>query len=379
MLPPRWIRRAVLAPVVPLMTVLLLTSIPLSALVAAAISPLLPGRWRPLRLLLFVVVLAIAESLVLLALLALWVATGFGHWIDRPWSQRAHYALMRGYLGLLVFTAHRAFRLRFAVEVEPDDPLTDRAVAGEVPLIVLSRHAGPGDSFLLVHGLLKRGLKPRIVLHDKLQWAPGIDIALNRIPSAFVGARRTNRRRVTASQAISSLAGDLGPGDALVLFPEGRNFTAERRIHSIARLEELGRHREADQARTMRHVLTPRPGGALAAIRAAPAAEIVFVGHTGLENLSSLVDLWRGLPMDAEVKVRIWRVVRAGERAPEKFDPAWLLTWWRHIDAWIVDQTGVAEVPDAIAAMVDTDSEGDNTFVGSDGDKDIVPSAAEEA
>jgi hypothetical protein len=54
---------------------------------------------------------------------------------------------------------------------------------------VLSRHAGPGDSVLLVHELVTLGYRPRLVLKGSLQWAPLLDVILNRVPSSFVGPR----------------------------------------------------------------------------------------------------------------------------------------------------------------------------------------------
>jgi hypothetical protein len=53
MLPPRIVRRLVLAPLVLVITFFLITGLPVLLILAAAASPLLPGRWRALRLLWF--------------------------------------------------------------------------------------------------------------------------------------------------------------------------------------------------------------------------------------------------------------------------------------------------------------------------------------
>ncbi|GGI08088.1 1-acyl-sn-glycerol-3-phosphate acyltransferase [Egicoccus halophilus] len=362
MLPPRWVRRLVLAPAVPLLTLLLITSLPLTLLVAAFASPVLPGRLRPLRILLFLVVFLLAESVALLALLVLWLASGFGRHLGRERWQAAHYAVMRTYLAALFVTARRTFRLAVSLDdeqalpVEPgeldglDGPDPDGGRPG--PVVVLSRHAGPGDSFLLVHGLLQRRLRPRIVLREDLQWAPALDVGLNRIPTYFVASGAPSG---TGTAAVAALAAGLGPLDALVLFPEGRNFTPARRLHSIARLEELDRHADAERAREMRHVLAPRTGGALAALSAAPHADVVFVAHTGLEDLSSAVDLWRGLPMDSQVEVQAWRVPAAEVPGDRVGAESWLFGWWRRIDAWLLDRHGPGAIPDAVVdAVVET-------------------------
>lgn len=349
MLPPRWVRRLVLAPAVPVLGLLLVTALPLALIAAAFASPLLPGRLRPLRLLLFVLVYLAVETAALVAMLALWVASGLGRRMaDERW-QAAHYAVMRHYLAVLVHTAQRTFKLTVEVDEHEANPDTALPVDASVPLVVLSRHAGPGDSFLLVHGLLQRGLRPHIVLRSALQWAPALDVGLNRLPTHFVAS---NAPRGSGTAAVAELAAGLRPGDALVLFPEGRNFTPGRRTRSIAKLEDLGRHDEAEQARQLRHVLTPRTGGARAALTAAPTADVIFVAHTGLEDLSSVIDLWRGLPMDAAVQIKAWRVPAVEVPDTRDAEEAWLRGWWRRIDAWIFERYGPHAIPDAVVEAV---------------------------
>lgn len=344
MLPPRWLRRVVLAPAVLLTTVALITALPIAALVGAAISPRLPGRLRPLRLLWFTVVGLVVESAGIVACFVLWVAGGFGWQREARWYRDAHYWLMRWYVHAIVATAEWTFklsvRLRGAVA-------RDRAVVDGVPLIVLSRHAGPGDSVLLVHELLRRGYRPRLVLSAALRWAPCLDTVLHRVPARFVGGRGAG-----GIEAVRSLASDLEPWDAVVIFPEGGNFTTARRRISISRLEERGDHAQAERARELRHVLVPRAGGALAAMRAADEAHVVLVAHTGLEQLSGLVDLWRGLPMDAQVEAQAWRVPPARLPSDDAGREDWLYDWWRRIDAWIVARRGTAAVPDEVARRV---------------------------
>lgn len=393
-LPPRPLRRILVAPIVPVITLLVIPTLPLWLIGAAFASPRLPGRLRPLRILSFLLVVLVVETFALIALVLLWLAGGLRRPPLGERSRAAHYALMRGYLAAVFWSARRVFNLDFSVDASearqaPID-LDEALHEGEVrpaeedaegrgvrllrwlrhprrrahpvssgrfrvtdddrraPLLVFSRHAGPGDSLLLVHALLQQGFRPHIVLRDVLQWAPALDVALNRLPSVFLSRGIEGQR-----ERIARLAGDLGPGDALLLFPEGRNFTTGRRTASIARLELLGDHAAAEQAREMRHVLLPRTGGAAAALSAAGDAEVVFVAHTGLEDLSSFVDLWRGTPMDASIRVKLWRVatddVPGGEAAAE----AWLLGWWRRIDAWILANHGQEALPDAAVRAVE--------------------------
>jgi 1-acyl-sn-glycerol-3-phosphate acyltransferase len=349
-MPPRWLRRIVLGPLSILCTVAVLTGLPVLAIAAAAASPLLPGRWRALRVLWFAVVFMVAESVALVALFALWVASGFGWRLRAAPFQAAHYDLMRRYLRAIVATARWTFDL--VIDVDETDRAVNAAAweGAPTPVLVFSRHAGAGDSLLLAEALLHNALRPRVVVKEALQWAPALDVMLHRVPSYFVPP--PGRRRVEPTEGIARLAATMRAGDALVLFPEGGNFTPSRRLRSIAKLEQQGRHARAEQARQMRHVLAPRPGGALAAIAASPAADVLFVAHTGLEDLSTVVDVWRGLPMDASVRAAVWRVPAADVPPDPDARTAWLYDWWLQIDAWIIEQQGIAAVPDAVAAAV---------------------------
>ena len=343
MIPPRWVRRLALAPAIVLLIVSFLGSLPVLLVAAAAVSPRLPGRWRPLRLLWFFLVYLAVEVATLTAAFGLWVASGFGARMDTDRMKDRHYRLLGWSLARVFHTARSAFNLTFDTseveEVLHHDP------DPEGPLLVFSRHAGAGDSLILVHALAEAGRRPRIVLKESLQWDPLLDVILNRLPTVFVGS---GPGRLGVVEGIRALAGDMGPYDALLLFPEGGNFTEGRRNRSIAKLEEMGRHAEADLARQMRYVLAPRPGGALAAIDSSPEADVVFVGHTGLEDLSSMVDLWRGLPMDSNIRGAAWWVSREDIPPPDSRSE-WLFDWWLHIDRWIVSRRGTDAVPDAIA------------------------------
>ncbi|MBW3663462.1 MAG: 1-acyl-sn-glycerol-3-phosphate acyltransferase [Actinobacteria bacterium] len=342
-MPPRWLRRVLFAPAVLALVVFMLVSMPLAAVIAAVAVPFVPGRWRPVRVLWFTFVYLLVEAIGLVTAFGLWVASGFGWKLHTQRFEDAHYQLLRFLLGFLVRSARWTFNLSITID---EEDLHTVEGTGRPPIIVLARHAGPGDSFLLVAMLLIRGWRPRIVLKSKLQWDPLLDVMLNRLPCRFIPA--TPAGRAASVPAISALSSSMGSDDALVIFPEGGNFTEKRRHRSIAKLEELGLHEQADQARAMRHVLAPRTTGALAAINAAPTADVVFVAHTGLEDLSTPVDLWRGLPMDSDVSAKAWRVFPPDiPRDPEE-QKAWLFRWWVEVDRWIVERRGVERVPDAI-------------------------------
>jgi 1-acyl-sn-glycerol-3-phosphate acyltransferase len=327
MLPPRWVRRVVVAPLAWVLIVVLVASMPMWMLIGALAAPFGSGRRRALRVLWMLTVYLGLEAIALIVLFGLWVGSGFGWRLHGPRFQRVHYVLTGRYLKVLYNQARWALRVR--VVVVGTDP--DIAAPGQ-PELVFCRHAGPGDSFLLIHALVNWfDREPRIVLKDTLQWDPVIDVMFNRLPSRFITVGQAG----DAEAQIAALATGLDHNDALVLFPEGGNFTPRRRLRAIERLRELGLHAMADRAERMRHVLAPRPGGTLAALDAAPEAGVIWVAHTGVDRLLSAADVWRELPLETTITMRWWSVDPADVPAGRDERVEWLFEWWARIDEWI--------------------------------------------
>ena len=183
-------------PLVVLLAVLMWVTLPLWLLAAAALSPLLPGRWRALRLLWIGVVYLTPEALLLVVLWGFWFASGFGWRIRRPFWERIHYDLVQGYMWVFFREARRVLRLKIETAVRSPD-----AHPG-VPMLVFCRHAGPGDSFMLIHALMHwYGREPRVVLKETLAWDPAIDVLLHRLPA---GSSPRTRARARTSRARSA-------------------------------------------------------------------------------------------------------------------------------------------------------------------------------
>ncbi len=320
------LRRAVTVPLVVLLTGVVWLTLPLWLIGAAALSPFVPGHWRALRLTWLLVVALTAETLLLAVLLGTWLASGCGRRLRTAYWEGVHYDLVQGTMWLLFREARRVLHLSIVTEgPEPD------AHPG-VPLLVCCRHAGPGDSFTLIHALMDwYEREPRVVLKDSLAWDPVVGTVLRRIPARFISPGSGE----DLEDQIAALATDLDGDDAFVIFPEGGNFTVERRARAIERLTGLGLHAMARRAEGMLHVLAPRPGGVIAALDAAPEADVMMVAHTGLDHLNGVRDLWRELPMDKQLVMRWWQVPR--EDIPEGREERieWLYDWWQHIDDWV--------------------------------------------
>jgi 1-acyl-sn-glycerol-3-phosphate acyltransferase len=331
LLPPRWVRRLLFGPAVVAGTLLLVTTLPIWLIAAAALSRFVPGRLRPLRLLWFVVLQLVLESLILVALFGIWLVSGFGWAIKRPYFERLHYDIVAAYLRIMFREASRVLALSVVIEGPAPD-----AYPG-TPVLVCCRHAGPGDSFILLHALMNwYAREPRVVLKDTLQWDPMVDVILNRLPSRFISPN-PGREGAAVERQVTSLAADLDSNDAFVIFPEGGNFTPRRRAKAIQRLRRLGLERMARRAQRMRHVIAPRPGGLIAALDASPDSDVLLVAHTGLDHLLTVADLWRELPMDKAIVMRWWRVPRSEIPAGREERIDWLFSWWERVDAWIGD------------------------------------------
>lgn len=327
-LPPRWLRRLTLGPLVVVGVGLMIGALPVWVILAAFASRFVPGRWRPLRLAWFALVWLAYETVTLVALFVLWLISGFGWKLQSEWFVDVHYGLMGWFLGGIVHNAARTFGLSLEAEWIGDDDVDGQ------PLIVLSRHAGPGDSLVLAHAvrnLLRR--RPRVVLKDLLQWDPAIDTMLYRLPSHFVGTG--SRATGGATEAIGRLAATMGPTDALIIFPEGANFTPGRRARAIEALERRGMAQHADRARGMDHLLPPRPGGVIAAVTNAPHAAIALVGHVGLDQMSTIGDIWTGLDMDQVVRTQIWLTESSRLPTGRAELEDWLYDHWERMDDWI--------------------------------------------
>lgn len=303
-------------------------------LLAAAIADLfLPGNWRTLRFAGFVVGYVVLEVVSFFALLGLWIASGFGLRMRSPRMQEAHFGYMRWWLKTVNGVVRKAFRLKIFIE--------DRPVPRPGPILVFCRHAGPGNSLMLI-GTLLVGYRrhPRIVMLAKLQWEPLFDVMLNRLPNRFI--RHDPARRNLYIEAIEELATGLGDRDAFVLFPEGKDFTPRVRVRAIEYLRSKGHRQAAERAERMAHVLPPRHNGVMAAMRGAPDADLVLVAHSVLEDVGSFRGLWSRIPLTHPIYARYWRIPQSEVPRDEAELIEWLYGWWERIDAWIAEHEAAA-------------------------------------
>jgi len=260
---------------------------------------------------------------------ALWTVSGFGAGIRTAKFQALHERLLRWFVHGLT---ERVLEL-LGVKIAPQ-PSADATAALEQdgPVLFFSRHAGPGDSLLLTDQLMTRYRRtPRVVFKEALALDPSVDLIAHRLPHAVLDTSDKEE----CERRIEQVTAQLGARGTLLLFPEGANFTPERRRNALAKLRRKGRRREARAGAELTHVLPPHPGGALAALRANPEAAVIFAAHTGLGLAAFPAEIWRHPPIEATLKTRMWLSPPA-ERPRDPDDQVkWLYGWWERLDSWL--------------------------------------------
>ncbi len=325
-LPPRIIRRLVLAPLVLFLCLALIAISPALLLVAAVTDVLLPGSWRTVRIVAFAVVYLVFEVAGLIVMFVLWIASGCGLRLKTKKWQEVHYRFMARWLYGLYRAVEALFGLRINIE--------QRVKPQPGPLLVFCRHAGPGNSLLLIGTMMiAYNRRPRIVMLAKLQWDPLFDTMGNRLPNRFITHDKKDRDRYV--RTIGELAEGLGDQDAFVLFPEGRDFTKRLRLKGIQYLRDKGFAGYAEKAEELENVLVPRHRGPLAAITSAPEADVAFVAHSVLEEIGTFKDLWGRIPLTDPIDAQYWRIPPDQVPRTESELIDWLYEWWERIDTWI--------------------------------------------
>ncbi|GAC1570387.1 MAG: lysophospholipid acyltransferase family protein [Candidatus Dormibacteria bacterium] len=327
---PRAIRHLIVAPLFIVFVMLAVALTPMLVVVTGLWSVLMRDwHWRPVRAAIFTLSYGVHDVIAVLAGLGLWLRLDGRGAMDSEAMQARHYALAGWLLGRGARSAERILSLH--VQVDGSAEAEEVLNALERPVIVLSRHAGPGDSFLVVEELLRRGRRPRIVLRAALQLDPCLDILGNRLPFCWVTRRSGDSEAIC--ERIARITADMDGRGALLLFPEGGNVTPARRRGAIRQLLRQGMRRLARRAADLDHMTAPRPGGVLAAIDSNRDADVVFVAHSGLAGMNA--PLWRRVPVDRTLRMHLF-IVRAGEiPLTEDARVEWLFEWWGRLDDWV--------------------------------------------
>ena len=319
------LRRALTVPTVIILEVLILVFAPL-LLVVAVLVGVGTGSSRPVRSTALVVAYAGIELATLRRLLRS---------EDRDWD-----AVLRDVLARAYTVVQAILDVRLVLEA---GSATREQLSTASGLLVLARHCGPGDSLLIAWLLVVHyHLRLRAVLKSALRLEPTLDLASDHLPLCFVGHSGERAR-----SRIHDLAAAMSPGDALLLFPEGANFTWPRWRRAVLTLSASGAHGAARRARRRTYTLPPHRGGATAALMASPAADVLVLAHTGLASDGRGRPWWR-LPVHHRLLVRTTLVPAATVPRDRETLAGWLDETWSQVDSWVhshaVDQAMPAQL-----------------------------------
>ncbi len=320
-------RRLLSVPVVILALPLWLVTAPLWVVVAL-VADSFHRLWRfpTVRLGLYLGVYLVHEWIGVAAAAWLWLRGRFGRRLDIE----THRALQGWWANSLLRWAGRLLGVR----IEPFDH-------GDLPtstFILLSRHASMADAVLpaaTVAGPMDRHV--HYVLKRELQWVPALDIVGSRLGNHFV-ARDGDTGNETA--AIERLGRRAMPSSVLVIFPEGTYSTPESRRRVVDSLRRRGADEAAARAERLEQLLPPRPAGTLAILRSQPEADVVVLGHVGLEGVAQFRGLRRRLPLAEPVVVRRWVHRRSELPTAEDDLVEWLHARWQELDRWVAEFRG---------------------------------------
>jgi 1-acyl-sn-glycerol-3-phosphate acyltransferase len=206
------------------------------------------------------------------------------------------------------------------------------ALADEAPFLLFARHASVADTVLAAAFVANpRRLLLRYVLKRELLWDPCLDVVGRRLPNAFVRRRGPDLDAEVA--AVAGLARGLDARSGVLIYPEGKRFSEERREASVAALVEKGEHVLARIAGGYRNVLPPKLRGPLALLDAAKGIDVVLLEHTGFEGAASFPEFWTGALVGGTLHVRLRRFP-ASSISGEGRD-RWLFERWAEMDRWI--------------------------------------------
>lgn len=230
------------------------------------------------RLLGFAVLWAITEIIGVSAAAIFWI-TGQSRRVS------LHFALQRWWAKRLMW----ALRVTCGVRVQVENVEALRPG----PTVLLARHASLADSLVSAYAVTSGArLQPRYVLKRELLSEPCLDVVGNRLPNHFLDRGANDSAPELA--ALTALTAAMGADDIGVIFPEGTRANPVKRERALERITTADPVR-AERLRALRHLLPPRPAGAVAMLRGCPTADVILAWHVGFEGLDTFGGILRAV------------------------------------------------------------------------------------
>jgi 1-acyl-sn-glycerol-3-phosphate acyltransferase len=323
----RWRRRAVILPATMIGAVLLLALSPLLLSITLVVDLIRRKRFATTRFLLFAGVYLWCATLSLVGLFFSWLVCGT--WLGASWDRiyrQTYWFQYHWSRGL-----YRGGEACFSVRTVLDDSEWPRDSRG--PFLVFIRHTSVAETMMpfvmLGH---PRNIQLRYVIKRELLAEPALDVAAQRIPNAFV--RRSGGDLTKELEQIRKLARDMGPGEGVLIYPEGTRFSPKKHAERLASIQAQSPERY-ERVRGYSRVLPIRLGGPMALLDERPDADVLFVAHTGFEAVSSFERMINGALVGKLVKVKAWRVPAADIPKDAAARAAWLDAEWAKVDRWV--------------------------------------------
>lgn len=312
-------RRIVSVPMIPLGGIVLLILLPIWLPIMLVIDLLTaPKRLPRTRLLLFGLCWFWIETGALLRIFFVWV-TGGADDLERMTAVQRWWAT--NLLRALRVTAGMRVRVEGLEAIAPG-----RA-------IVMARHACLADSLVTAFSIVgAAGKRVRFVLKRELLSDPCLDIAGNRLQNHFLDRHATDSG--PELDALRALTEGLGPDECGAIYPEGTRANPKKRARALEKIGERDPAR-AERLAGLRHLIPPRPAGALAMLEGAPDADVVLAWHIGFDGMDTFPGILAGVPpifVGRTVRFVARRVPRAEVPGGDGFTE-WLDRQWLELDA----------------------------------------------
>lgn len=318
-------RRLVTIPLVFAATTLLTVLLPL-LLLGTGLVDLLRRRLVLTRGLLFFTGFLLFESVAICGITLLWVI----HLLyrNRDWFERTNRTAQTLFTTGLYRMGERLLSLQTHCEgtLPPTGP-------NAPPLLVFIRHCSTADTVLPVVLLAPLGYRLRYVLKRELLLDPCLDIVGLRLRNYFVA--RGGKETEEDLRGVLDLASDLSHRDALVIYPEGTRFSPSKRRHILERLQKHGPPDSYQLAASLQHTLPPLLRGPLTLLRQNPGADLLLIGHVGLDAAGSLAALLRGDLFGQTVRIFTEHIPFAQLPTDPSEQRALLGQKWQQLDAFV--------------------------------------------
>lgn len=320
------VRRLVSVPFYVALLLVLVCTLPLTIPVAACVDLARQTPWGTVRSILFFAWYLGCEVIGIAAGFILWVVGRLAWRIPDERYLDWHFRLQLWWARALLRGATVIFQMRYEVEGDHD--------LGRGPILLFIRHASVGDTVIpAVFVSSRHGIRLRYVLKRELLWDPCLDIVGNRLPNYFVDRDSDDSAREIVE--VRRLAADVGPGEGVLIYPEGTRFAEAKRRRILEHIRDRGEPVLAERAQSLRNVLPPRLGGTLGLLEERPDADVVFCAHVGFDRATRFSTFMKGGLVGVTVRVAFWRVPAADIPAARDARIHWLMDQWERVDTWI--------------------------------------------